>query len=148
MQCPFWHVLPPVQMCSPVAMFPQPPQFCASVLRLRQVPLQSVSPDGQTQTPPAQIFPPVQTLPQLPQFWASALMSRQVPPQHRQPGGHAAPQAPQLAGSLPSARQVPPQLVCAVGQQMLPGPPGEHCKPVAQPNSRRHSSMTSCRQRE
>jgi len=139
------HV-PALQTRRPVQTAPQVPQFWLSVARLRQLPAQSVSPGGQRQTPAWQVLPPVQVLPQAPQFAGSPVRSRQMPLQQPAPGPHAPPQVPQFCGSDDSVRHVPPQLVWEVGQQMLPGPPGEQEKLLGQPNASWHSARSILRQ--
>jgi hypothetical protein len=100
-------------------MFPQAPQFLASVVVSTQVDPQAVRPDGQRHIPPAQLVPlTMQAFPQAPQLPLSVCRSTHrfpqgdipieqvhVPPTHAAPIGHTVPQAPQLVVELRSASQ-------------------------------------------
>jgi hypothetical protein len=98
---------------------PQVPQFCGSLRRFLQIPLQSVCPDGQAQNPFWQVMPPVHTLPQKPQLAGLLLRFTHALPHCVNPTSHCqlhippvqvavelggpeqtCPHAPQLARSL------------------------------------------------
>jgi hypothetical protein len=111
--------------------FPQVPQLARSFVRSRQLPLQSVRPDGQeggAQVPPAHTSPAPQAFPQVPQFalsaWVlaqkevaplphftsgAAQVAEQTPASHDFPAGQTVPQAPQFSWSSCRFTQVPPQ---------------------------------------
>jgi hypothetical protein len=91
-----------------VQTLPQLPQFCGSVSRFLQIPLQSVSPVGQAQVPFWHVFPPVHTCPQLPQFCGSVSRFLHTPLQHN-PVEQMVPHAPQLFGSDDISVQVSAQ---------------------------------------
>jgi hypothetical protein len=66
------HTPPPVSggFIAPQTL-PHAPQFCASALRSRHVPLHSAAPVPHAQAPPMQLAPGAQTLPQAPQLLGS-----------------------------------------------------------------------------
>jgi len=105
MHQPLEHDFPPEHM------WPQLPQLLESVLRLTQVPLQSVSPPGQTQAPPWQTLPPGQALPHEPQLFGSDWVFMQELEQQLWPEEHWVPHWPQLLGSLVVSLQTPPHIL-------------------------------------
>lgn len=138
-QAPLVQTLPREQA------FAQAPQFSGSDETSTHLPLQLVSSGRHWQTPPTQTRPPEQVRPQAPQLFESFAPSWQTPPQQRKPPGHWRPQLPQCPTSELRFRQVPAQLVCPWGQQILPGPPGEHVRPAVHPKFSRHSAINRLR---
>jgi hypothetical protein len=71
-------------------VLPQAPQFWLSEVVSTQIPLQYVSPAGQTdvQTPLLQLVPVAHVLPHAPQFLLSETVLTQVPLQDVCPAGH------------------------------------------------------------
>jgi hypothetical protein len=57
------------------------PQLLRLIWRSKQIPEQSVSPDGQTHLLEAQIIPPVHLVPHFPQLLMSLVVSTQEPEQ-------------------------------------------------------------------
>jgi len=118
---------------------PQAPQLLTSVLRLTQVPLQAVWPEGHwlKHWPAWQEVPDAHTLLHAPQLllslvrftqlpvqlvWPVPQVTRHCPPEHAVPEGHCPPQAPQLLLSLLRFTQLPEQMVWPVGQEVVQMP--------------------------